>query len=105
MLEAMAKTTCEDCHRTVFVVQTAAGPVTTDPELISVVTAKRRADTGAEIPGGAIRMSATTTFARRLHAERCTDYQEIARKERLSEQMRAFTARQKREPRARRKTG
>lgn len=51
--------------------------VATDPELISVVP----------------RTGGRVEHARRLHAERCADYQEQERRERIADERRAFRKR------------
>ena len=94
----MAKSTCQACHRTVLMVSIAGQQVATDPELISVVRATQRPPSDAS-DGPRIAMANKTDMARRLHAERCEDYQNQARRERLSAEMREYTANQKRTPR------
>jgi len=68
--------------------------VATDPELILVVPASRRTSASAASnldAAGGLRMATSQTYARRVHAERCEDYQQQARKDRLAAEMRAFT--------------
>lgn len=102
----MAKTTCRDCNRTVVMVRVGGDLVATDPELITVVAARERSPAGRDMPG--IVMASRQTWARRVHAERCTEYREQARRERIAQEMREFSARngnqsKERAPRAARK--
>lgn len=88
----MAKATCQACNRTVLLVTIGGEQVATDPELISVIGATQRLDSGDG--GPRLRMATATALARRVHAERCEDYQNQARRERLSAEMKQFTANQ-----------
>lgn len=90
----MAKTTCQNCKRTVLMVDVGGELVATDPEVKQVITATHRP--GNE--GGSIRMANRITPARELHASRCEDYQNQERKQRLVEEMREFTRKQQRSP-------
>jgi hypothetical protein len=91
----MAKNVCKDCNMTVVMTKIGSELVATDPELITVVTARH---VTGEVTGG-IRMSTSTTPARRLHAERCADYQESARRKRLADEQRAYNKQHGRPPR------
>src|SRR5882762_2870700 len=93
----MAKSTCQECHRTILMANIGGQLVATDTELISVVRVRQRTGDGSDLPR--LEMASKTDFARRVHAERCEDYQNQARRERLSAEMRAYTANQKRSPR------
>jgi hypothetical protein len=85
----MAKNTCRDCNRNVLLVRVGGELVATDPELISVVTAQSRTYVGDE-SGSRVVMATKATFARRLHAERCSEYVEAARRDRIAADLRAF---------------
>jgi hypothetical protein len=93
----MAKSTCQACSRTVLMINIGGQNIATDPELISVVRVTQRMGDGNDVPR--LEMASKTDFARRLHAERCEDYQNQARRERLAAEMRQYTANQKRAPR------
>lgn len=67
-------------------VRVGDGLVATDPELINVVTARHVMGDA----GGGIRMGTSTTPARRLHEERCSDYAEQSRKDRIRTEMLQF---------------
>lgn len=90
----MAKSICQSCKRNVMLVSIGGESTAFEPELIKVVRATSRQDPSAD--GPRIYMSNKIDYARRLHAERCEDYQNQARRERLSSDMRKFTARQAR---------
>lgn len=83
----MAMSTCRDCNRIVLMVRLSGSLVATDPELIHVVPAQHVGGSG----GGSVRMGTATTPARRLHSERCHDYQDEGRKKRLRLEMAEFT--------------
>lgn len=85
----MSKATCQACNRTVLLVTVGGEQVATDPELINVVRATQRSGSGS---GPRLRMAGSTELARRVHAERCTDYQEQARRALLQAEMRKFTS-------------
>lgn len=86
----MARTTCRDCNRNIMMARVGGELVATDPELITVVPARNEARSGEP----RIRMAESSTFARRLHSERCMEYQEQARRERIAAEMREFTKKQ-----------
>lgn len=80
------KLTCRKCNRTIHVVTTAGGlQIETDPELMSVVLFEKR-DPGVE-------------HARRLHSERCEDYQQQAKKAALQVERKIWDAGQARRAR------
>lgn len=86
----MPKSTCQACKRTVLMVPIGGELVATDPELMNVVPATHvMGDSGSSI-----RMGTRSTPARRLHVERCEDYQNQARRERIQTEMRQFNAKQ-----------
>ena len=91
----MPKSTCQACKRTVLMVPIAGELVATDPELINVVPATHVTGDGS----GGIRMSQRTTPARRLHVERCSDYVEQARREKLAREQREYNRQNGRQPR------
>lgn len=76
----MARSTCRDCNRHVAVAVVEGRRVILDPEPIRVIRMERG-------------FSGEPELARRLHAERCTDYQEQDRKNRLRAEMREYTQR------------
>lgn len=84
----MAKATCPDCKRIVIMAEIGGTLVATDPELMTVVPARQRSSPSSDLPS--IRMAHTQTYARRVHAERCADYQEQARRDRIAADLRAF---------------
>lgn len=87
----MARTTCRDCNRNIMMARVGGELVATDPELITVVPARNETRGDGE---PRIRMAESSTFARRLHSERCSEYQEQARRERIAAEMREFTKKQ-----------
>jgi hypothetical protein len=95
----MPKNTCQSCNRTVMLVEIGGEMVATDPELINVVPATHVQGDGS----GGIRMSTRTTPARRIHAERCEDYQNQTRRDRIAADLRAYNDKNGRPPRAPRK--
>lgn len=81
----MAKTTCQNCDRTVVLVDIGDRQVMLDTEIISVVPAI------ASCSGsGGVRMSTRTTPARRLHAELCDAYQAQAQRVKIAAEQRAY---------------
>ena len=82
-LDGMAKTICNKCHRHVVLTRIDGQLVAADPELISVVTAVRH---GTQMAGEAV-------FARRIHSDRCDDYQSQARRDRIAADMRSYNKR------------
>lgn len=97
----MAKATCSDCNRNVIMVRIGGELVATESELIMVVPAQRKTYQG-DMQERTV-MASSTTYARQLHAARCADYVEQARKQRIAGEMRAFNERQARAGRAARK--
>lgn len=91
----MAKETCQDCKRTVLMVPVGGELVAADPEIINVIPAVHVQGDGS----GGVRMSARTTLARRLHAERCESYREADRKAALAAEMRAYNEKHGHPPR------
>lgn len=85
----MAKNTCRDCNRNVVMVRIGGNLVATDPELIMVVPARERTPSPRAEQSGIV-MASRQTFARRVHAERCADYKEQDRRDRLSAEMREY---------------
>lgn len=76
-------------------VRVGDGLVATDPELINVVPARHVMGDS----GGGIRMGTSTTPARRLHDERCSDYAEQARRDRIRTEMLQFNTENSSTPR------
>ncbi len=94
----MARSTCRDCNRNVAVTMVDGRPVALDPEPIMVVRLSRG--------GGRLSSPDSPPFAaRRIHAERCADYQEQDRRERLRSEMREYTHRHGRTAKPSRRTG
>lgn len=93
----MAKSTCRDCNRTVMMADLNGTPTALDPELIRVVAATERASVGRDLP--LLAMAGRTTFARRLHAERCQGYQDQARRDRIAVEQRAYNEKNGKPPR------
>lgn len=96
----MAKTTCQNCDRTVVLVDIGDRQVMLDTEIISVVPAIT-ARTGS----GGIRMSTRTTAARRLHAELCDAYRAQAQRAKIAIEQRAYNRKNGRPPAARKVRG
>lgn len=90
----MAKNTCRDCNRTIVLVRVGGELVATDPELINVVPARHVMGPS----GGSVRMAESTTPARRLHAEKCQEYADSARRARLADEMREYNKQNGRPP-------
>ena len=85
----MPKTTCRDCNRTVVMVQLGENLVATEPELITVVTAREKPPSPSmSLPR--IEMATRQTFARRLHAELCAEHKERGRRDRLAAEQREY---------------
>lgn len=90
------KSTCRKCNRTVHIDIVDGLQVETDPELISVIVFEKR--------------NACVEHARRLHAERCEDYQQEAKKTKLQAERHLWNSRQppriaKKAPTGRREPG
>lgn len=85
----MPKTTCRDCNRNVLLVRVGGELVATDPELMSVVPAQNKMYQGSD-SGSRVVMGTKATYARRLHSERCSEYVEAARRDRIAADLRAF---------------
>jgi len=80
--------TCGACHRMIHWVQLASGDrVATEPEIINVVVTRGR------LHPGALR-DTMPRQARRLHAERCEDYQNQARRAETTAELKRYNARQ-----------
>lgn len=94
----MAKSVCKDCNMTVVMATVRGELVATDPELITVITARQTGPSPAS-DQSSIQMNTSKSFARRVHAERCQDYQERAKKERLLAEQREYTRKHGRTPR------
>lgn len=101
----MAKTTCQDCNRTVVIVGSGDRQLMVDPELIAVVTATHRAASARSDGSGGIAMSTCTTWARRVHGELCGTYQAQAAKEKIAREQRAYNRKNGRPSRPRRNQG
>ncbi len=86
----MAKATCQNCERTVLLVRISGELVMTDPELISVVTAKRRPAADRSDGSGGIQMATVTTWARRVHSDLCETYKNAAEREKIAAEQRAY---------------
>lgn len=74
-----ATATCKECRRMVHLVTVDGERVATDPEVLSVVRYGR---------------APSIDRARRLHSERCEDYQQQARRTANTAEMRRYTQRQ-----------
>lgn len=89
----MPKATCQNCDRTVLVVNVGGQELTTDPELIMVVPARERPQSQRESGGGSIRMSTSATWARRIHADLCETYKQAAVREKIQREQREYNRR------------
>lgn len=88
----MPRSTCRDCNRNVILVRIGGELVATESELITVVPAERKSYQG-DLQERTV-MASSTTYARRLHSERCSEYVEQARRERIAGEMREYNQRQ-----------
>lgn len=86
----MARTTCQNCDRTVVLVDLGERQVMLDPEIITVVPAKHRQASARSDGSGSVSMSGASTFARRLHSEMCEAYQAQAQRARIAAEQRAY---------------
>lgn len=86
----MAKTTCQDCNRTVVLVDIGEQRLMVDPELIRVVPASQRPAALRSDGTGGIAMAHTSTWARRLHGELCLTYQAQAARDKIAREQRAY---------------
>lgn len=84
--------TCRTCKRMVTMVRIDGQLIATENDLISVVPAVVTVDSG----GTHVRMGEAPVQARQLHASLCPVYAEQDRKKRISEERRAFEARDRR---------
>lgn len=70
------RTVCRKCNRNITIAVVRGEPVELDPELITV----------SPMAGG------VTLVARRVHAEKCTEYQEAQRRERIAREKKEYEA-------------
>lgn len=86
----MPKATCQNCDRTVLVVNVGGEQVMTDPELIMVVPARQRTVGAHEDGTGGITMSTRSTWARRIHADLCESYKSADERAKIQREQREY---------------
>jgi hypothetical protein len=101
----MPKATCQNCDRTVLVVNVGGEQVMTDPELIMVVAARERRVGPSDDGTGGMAMATRTTWARRIHGDLCETYKSAAAREKIQREQRDYNRRNGRPKAPRRNHG